>query len=65
MLMLTISRCDESGHTETLVAINDPPFVRQVLASVSTIAAGEEENNKRARPVSIVRTSDREANRDE
>lgn len=46
MLVLTISRRHESGRIEPLVAINDSPFVRSVLASVQTIAVGEEEDDK-------------------
>jgi len=66
MLILTISRRDESGHTEPLVAISDPPFVQGVLASVGTIGTEKGENvYKRPRPVNIIRASDREASRGE
>lgn len=62
MLVLTISRRDASGHTEPLVAISDPPFVRSVLASVGTIAIGEEDNDEPHNGVKVIRVADRRRN---
>jgi len=57
MLVLTISRRHASGRIEPLVAINDSPFVRSVLASVGTIAASEEEDDGKVRRLTVVGAS--------
>jgi len=62
VLVLTISRHDASGHTEPLVAISDPPFVRSVLASVGTIAIGEEEDDESHGKVKMLHVADRRRN---
>ncbi len=63
MLVLTISRCHESGRVEPLVAINDLLFVRSVLASVRTIAIGEEDEDSNPRTLTVVGKSRRGSDR--
>jgi len=42
VLFLTVSRHDDTGRTETLVAINDPVIVRRVLRDIAELSADGE-----------------------
>jgi len=43
VLFLTVSRHDDTGRTETLLAVNDPAIVRRVLRDIAALSANEEE----------------------